>query len=112
MARSAACRKTPWPLPTAPRPSWCTVEATWQDPADTERCIAWARDAWATLRRFGAGGLYPNFAGFGEEKNELARAAFGSNYDRLVELKTKYDPDNLFHINLNIPPQQVAVAAD
>jgi FAD/FMN-containing dehydrogenase len=46
------------------------------------------------------------------EKNELARAAFGSNYDRLVDLKTKYDPDNLFHINLNIPPQQVAVAAD
>jgi FAD/FMN-containing dehydrogenase len=93
-------------------PFLATIEATWQDPADTERCIAWARDAWATLRRFGAGGLYPNFAGFGEEKNELARAAFGSNYDRLVDLKTKYDPDNLFHINLNIPPQQVAVAAD
>jgi FAD/FMN-containing dehydrogenase len=89
-----------------------TIEATWQDPADTERCIAWARDAWATLRRFGGGGLYPNFAGFGEEKNELARAAFGGNYERLVELKTKYDPDNLFHINLNIPPEPIAAAAD
>jgi FAD/FMN-containing dehydrogenase len=89
-----------------------TIEATWQDPADNERCIAWAREAWATLRRFGPGSLYPNFAGFGEEKNELARAAFGGNYDRLVELKTQYDPGNLFHINLNIPPQQVAVAAD
>jgi FAD/FMN-containing dehydrogenase len=89
-----------------------TIEATWQDPADSERCIAWARDAWATLRRFGSGGLYPNFAGFGEEKNELARAAFGGNYDRLVELKTIYDPNNLFHINLNVPPMPIAAAAD
>lgn len=89
-----------------------TIEATWQDPADSERCIAWARDAWATLRRFGGGGLYANFAGFGEEKNELARAAFGGNYDRLVELKTIYDPNNLFHINLNVPPMPIAAAAD
>jgi hypothetical protein len=89
-----------------------TVEATWLDPADSERCIAWAREAWATLRRFGPGGLYPNFAGLGEEKNELTRAAFGGNYDRLVELKTRYDPTNLFHINLNIPPASMSVAAD
>ena len=93
-------------------PFLATIEATWQDPADTDRCIAWARAAWATLRRFGGGGLYPNFAGFGEEKNELARAAFGGNYDRLVELKAIYDPDNLFHINLNIPPAPMPVAAD
>lgn len=93
-------------------PFLATIEATWQDPADNEHCIAWARDAWATLRRFGSGGLYPNFAGFGEEKNELARAAFGGNYEQLVELKTKYDPDNLFHINLNIPPVPFAAAAD
>lgn len=93
-------------------PFLATIEATWQDPADSERCIAWARDAWATLRRFGPGSLYPNFAGFGEEKNELARAAFGGNYDRLVELKTHYDPGNLFHINLNIPPRPLAAAAD
>ncbi len=93
-------------------PFLATIEATWQDPADSERCIAWARDAWSTLRRFGSGGLYPNFAGFGEEKNELARAAFAGNYDRLVELKTAYDPGNLFHINLNIPPRPLAAAAD
>jgi hypothetical protein len=93
-------------------PFLATVEATWQDPADSERCITWARDAWAALRRFGPGSLYPNFAGFGEEKNELTRAAFGSNYDRLVELKTTYDPGNLFHINLNIPPATMSVAAD
>lgn len=93
-------------------PFLATIEATWQDPAESERSIAWARDAWATLRRFGNGGLYPNFAGFGEEKTELARAAFGDNYDRLVELKTIYDPGNLFHINLNIPPRPLAAAAD
>jgi FAD/FMN-containing dehydrogenase len=93
-------------------PFLVTIEATWQDPADSERCIAWARNAWATLRRFGSGGLYANFAGFGEEKNDLTRAAFGANYDRLVELKTQYDPGNLFHINLNIPPRPLAAAAD
>lgn len=93
-------------------PFLVTIEATWQDPADSERCIAWARGAWSALRRFGNGGLYANFAGFGEENNELTRAAFGGNYNRLVELKTAYDPGNLFHINLNIPPHHLAAAAD
>lgn len=81
------------------------IEASWQDPAERERCIAWVRDAWASLRRFGSGGIYANVAGFGEEGDELVRAAYGANYDRLVELKTRYDPDNLFHINLNIAPR-------
>jgi hypothetical protein len=41
---------------------------------------------------------------FGEEKVEMARAAYGQNFDRLSELKGRYDPDNLFRMNINVPP--------
>jgi FAD/FMN-containing dehydrogenase len=56
------------------------------------------------MRRFGPGGLYLNFAGFGEEKEDLVRAGYGANYERLAALKAKYDPTNLFRMNQNIPP--------
>jgi FAD/FMN-containing dehydrogenase len=81
-----------------------TAEASWTDPATTDEAIGWARDFWASIDRFSTGGLYLNFAGFGEEKEALVRAGYGSNYDRLAELKAKYDPDNLFRMNLNIDP--------
>jgi FAD/FMN-containing dehydrogenase len=85
-------------------PFLLSFDTTWTDPADTERCIAWTRAAWAGMRPFGSGGVYLNFGGFGEEKEDLVRAAYGANYDRLVELKTKYDPTNLFRMNQNIRP--------
>jgi FAD/FMN-containing dehydrogenase len=56
------------------------------------------------MRRFGPGGLYLNFAGFGEEKEALVRAGYGANYDRLATLKAQYDPNNLFRMNQNIVP--------
>ena len=55
-------------------PYLLSFDTTWTDPADTERNIAWTRTAWADMRRFGSGGLYLNFAGFGEEKEALVRA--------------------------------------
>jgi FAD/FMN-containing dehydrogenase len=45
-----------------------------------------------------------NFPGFGEEKEALVRAGYGTNYERLVALKTEYDPANLFRMNQNIQP--------
>jgi FAD/FMN-containing dehydrogenase len=81
-----------------------TGEASWADPALNDEGIAWGRGFWEAMGRHSTGGLYLNFAGLGEEKEALVRAGHGSNYDRLVELKTKYDPDNLFRMNLNIPP--------
>ena len=86
-------------------PYLLSFDTTWTDPADTERNIAWTRSAWADMRRFGSGGLYLNFAGFGEEKEALVRAGYGANYERLVDLKTKYDPSNLFRMNQNIRPR-------
>jgi FAD/FMN-containing dehydrogenase len=85
-------------------PYLLSFDTTWTEPEDTERCIAWTRTSWAEMRRFGSGGLYLNFAGFGEEKEALVRAGYGENYDRLVELKNRYDPTNLFRMNQNIRP--------
>jgi FAD/FMN-containing dehydrogenase len=85
-------------------PYMLSFDTTWTSPADSERCIAWTREAWAAMRQFGPGSLYLNFAGFGEEKDALVRAGYGANYDRLATLKTKYDPSNLFRMNQNITP--------
>lgn len=85
-------------------PYLLSFDATWEDPADDERCIGWARAAWADMRRLGPGGLYLNFAGLGEEKEALVRAAYGANYERLAALKATYDPTNLFRMNQNIRP--------
>lgn len=82
-----------------------TAEASWEDPTTTEQNIAWARESLAAMQPFSKGGSYLNFPGFGEEKEEMLRASYGGNYDRLVELKAKYDPGNLFRRNLNIPPR-------
>jgi FAD/FMN-containing dehydrogenase len=85
-------------------PFMVAFESSWTDPVQSDVNIAWARDAWASMQRFAAHGIYLNFPGFGEEKEELVRAAYGANYPRLKALKTQYDPANLFRMNLNIPP--------
>jgi FAD/FMN-containing dehydrogenase len=81
-----------------------TAEASWTDPAQNDEAISWARDVWDAMEPYSTGAVYLNFPGFGEEKEALARAGYGENYDRLTELKAKYDPDNLFRMNINIPP--------
>jgi hypothetical protein len=63
------------------------------------------------MKPFSRGGLYLNFAGFGEGKEAMLRDAYGQNYDRLVALKTRYDPENLFRMNLNFPPVAAAASA-
>ena len=81
-----------------------TGEASWDDPALSDEGIGWGRAFWDAVGQYSTGGLYLNFAGLGEEKDALVRAGYGANYDRLAELKAKYDPTNLFRMNLNIPP--------
>ena len=73
------------------------VEANWEDPAASDANVAWARDTVTALEPFSTGGAYLNFPGFFEEGDELLRASYGErNYERLVELKRRYDPDGLF----------------
>jgi FAD/FMN-containing dehydrogenase len=81
-----------------------TAEASWTDPGQTDEAIAWAREVFDAMEPYTTGAVYLNFPGLGEEKDDLARAGYGANYDRLTALKTKYDPDNLFRMNINIPP--------
>jgi FAD/FMN-containing dehydrogenase len=82
-----------------------SLDTSWTDPADNDSAIAWTRDAWAEMKPFSRGGAYLNFPGQGEEGEALLRASYGdTNYDRLVEIKTKYDPTNLFRLNQNIVP--------
>ena len=85
-------------------PFLVTGEASWADPAQTDEAIAWGREFWDAMGRHSTGGLYLNFPGLGEEKEALVRAGYGVNYDRLAALKAKYDPANLFRMNLNITP--------
>ena len=85
-------------------PFLVTGEASWSEPSQTDEAIAWGRAFWAAMGRHSTGGIYLNFPGLGEEKEELVRAGYGVNYDRLAALKAKYDPTNLFRMNLNITP--------
>jgi FAD/FMN-containing dehydrogenase len=81
-----------------------TVEGNWTDPVDSDEAIAWGREAWAALKKHSTGGIYLNFPGLGEDQQALVRAGYGINYDRLAQLKAKYDPANLLRMNLNIEP--------
>jgi FAD/FMN-containing dehydrogenase len=86
-------------------PFMLSFDTTWTDPRETDRNISWTREAWTALRRYSSsGGLYLNFPGLGEEPEDLLRAAYGANYDRLAALKARYDPTNLFRMNVNIKP--------
>jgi FAD/FMN-containing dehydrogenase len=85
-------------------PYLVTAEATWDDPTQNEANIQWARDLVGAMKPFSKGGSYLNFAGLGEDRDSLLRDAYGANYDRLAAIKAKYDPTNLFRMNLNIPP--------
>lgn len=80
-------------------------EVNWIDSEQNDEGIAFGREFWAAMGKHSTGGLYLNFAGFGEEKEELVKAGYGANYERLAELKAKYDPTNLFRMNLNIAPR-------
>ena len=74
----------------------------WDDPADTAATIRWVKETYAALEPFMAPKVYSNYAA--EDDGDRVAAAYGPNYERLVELKRRYDPDNLFRLNLNIDP--------
>src|SRR5207244_2251185 len=75
----------------------------WDDPTDSDRHVQWTRDFADEMKPFGAGGEYVNDLGIeADEGSAHIKEAFGANYDRLVAIKTKYDPANLFRHNQNI----------
>jgi len=78
------------------------VHTRWEDEQDDEKCIAWAREFFEAMLPFATGGVYVNF--MTEEETDRIAPAYGGNYQRLVELKDKYDPTNMFRLNQNIKP--------
>jgi hypothetical protein len=86
-------------------PFHLSIDATWDAREDDARNIAWARSFWSDAQRFSSGRVYFNFAGLLEEGEQAVRRSFGRNYERLVDVKTTYDPGNLFRLNPNIAPR-------
>jgi FAD/FMN-containing dehydrogenase len=79
------------------------VLAEWTDPDQSADCIAWARDSYAALRPFMGAGRYVNYMS-DDERDEATSAAYGPNHRRLQQIKARYDPENVFHLNQNIRP--------
>jgi FAD/FMN-containing dehydrogenase len=78
------------------------IAGMWEDPADTERNIAWVRDYYEALEPYSAAGGYINF--MDSDDQQRIKANYRGNYDRLAKVKATYDPMNLFHLNQNISP--------
>jgi FAD/FMN-containing dehydrogenase len=74
------------------------------DPSEAEACIRCAREFWEAVQPYSTGGVYVNFLGpEADERAERVKVAYGpEKYQRLVALKNKYDPTNLFRLNQNI----------
>ena len=88
------------------------ITSEWLDPAESKENIQWARDCWQAMQPFTRESVYVNYLDVGEE--DRIREAYGADpekYERLLALKNKYDPTNLFRVNQNIKPTQEAAAA-
>jgi FAD/FMN-containing dehydrogenase len=80
------------------------VLGQWANSVDGVPCVRWVRETFAAMRPFMASGRYVNYLG-DEEDGDPVAAAYGSNYRRLQQVKSAWDPENVFNMNLNIPPE-------
>lgn len=78
------------------------IFARWEDAEEDDRHITWTREFFAAMVPSLTDGVYVNF--LGREDDKRVRDAFGDNYDRLAELKSQYDPENVFRVNQNVEP--------
>jgi FAD/FMN-containing dehydrogenase len=79
------------------------IASQWITATDDELCRRWTRQTYAALLPFVGHGRYVNYLD-DDESGDPAAAAYGVNYPRLRAIKSKYDPDNVFHMNQNIRP--------
>lgn len=80
------------------------IYSLWNDPARNAQNIAWVRDTFKAVQPAVAGSVYANELGEDEGEDRI-RQAYSVNYDRLAAIKGRYDPDNVFRLNANIPPK-------
>ena len=79
------------------------IAGEWMDPDATEDNILWVKETYAAMESHFRGGVYVNYLAYDEAAGSV-QDAYGVVYDRLRELKQRYDPHNLFHLNQNIDP--------
>jgi FAD/FMN-containing dehydrogenase len=79
------------------------IPSVWTDAAESEANIAWSRETFAAMRPHLGSGRWLNYLG-DDQAEDAIRAAYGPNYERLREVKRRYDPDNIFHLNHNVVP--------
>jgi FAD/FMN-containing dehydrogenase len=86
------------------------VAGAWDDPAEDDVHQGWVRGCWEAVREFSTGGTYLNFLTEDDGRDDARKRASWdeSTYRRLVELKDRYDPFNVFRSNMNIPPSKTA----
>ncbi len=87
-------------------PWMVNLDSGWQDSAEDDQHIGFTRRAWERLQAVSRGGMYLHYGAL--EQEDQIRKAYGANYDRLVKIKTRYDPMNLFRVNQNIRPSSKA----
>ena len=78
------------------------IAGMWPNPADNKANIKWVRDYYQAIAPHSEEGGYVNF--MAEDDQDRIKANYRGNYERLVKIKRKYDPSNLFHLNQNIKP--------
>jgi FAD/FMN-containing dehydrogenase len=78
------------------------IATGWMDPRETEARITWARETWSAVQPFAKPSAYVNY--LDQDDDQRTEAVYGANFDRLVEVKRRYDPDNVFRHNANIRP--------
>ena len=78
------------------------VHGRWNEAKDDQTGIGWARDFFKASAPYASAGAYVNF--MTAEEGDRVITAYGANYDRLVRIKKRYDPDNIFHLNQNVKP--------
>jgi FAD/FMN-containing dehydrogenase len=78
------------------------ILSQWAGPSDSEKNIRWTREFFEAMQPFFESCVYVN--NLGEEGEDQVKEAYGENYERLVALKDKCDPTNLFRLNQNVRP--------
>ncbi len=85
------------------------VHGRWRDPGMDQPCIGWARKLFEAMRPHAAGTAYVNF--MPGDESERVESAYGANFERLAQIKRRYDPSNLFRMNQNVKPSDRPQAA-
>jgi len=80
------------------------IVSEWLDRTQDDSCMTWAKDTYRAIQPHAGKVRYMNYMGHDEAVDEALAAAYGPNLPRLREVKKKYDPENVFHLNVNIPP--------